>query len=252
MGVQEIPWSLTGEHQTAPGFASGSWATSRPGYFFAWGKRVRKERAIVFIDGANLHYHLKSIGVHAQRVSPYEVARKLAQDREVTQVRYYLAEVDRDAPKRVFEANRRQLQLMAAQPKTVVLTGHIQRISQKNECAADLLAYLGGLRQAIPRGVYKDLVEIGKKHRKAILYREKGVDVHLACDLVNLAKADAYDVGYVVSGDADFAPAVEIARSHGKRVFAAGPDISFRLITACNTAIKLHAAWFTDCQLPVR
>lgn len=36
-------------------------------------------RAIVFIDGANLYHALKVIGVRANRVDPYRVARKLVE-----------------------------------------------------------------------------------------------------------------------------------------------------------------------------
>ena len=54
-------------------------------------------------------------------------------------------------------------------------------------------------------------------------------------------------IAYQVSGDADFCPAVAIARSMGKRVFVASPDIASRLIRAADAAIRLEAAWFADC-----
>jgi uncharacterized LabA/DUF88 family protein len=48
--------------------------------------------------------------------------------------------------------------------------------------------------------------------------REKGVDVSLAIDYISLAIQDAYDVGVLVSCDTDLRPALEIARTFGRKV----------------------------------
>ena len=45
--------------------------------------------------------------------------------------------------------------------------------------------------------------------------REKAVDVHLATDLLKLQ--DIYDVAIIVSGDADYVPAVQAIKDSGKR-----------------------------------
>ena len=47
---------------------------------------------------------------------------------------------------------------------------------------------------------------------------EKAVDVYLATDMVDLCHRDEFDVAYVVSGDADLAPAVDIVMGRGKEV----------------------------------
>ncbi len=50
--------------------------------------------------------------------------------------------------------------------------------------------------------------------------REKQVDVYLATQLVALAYENAYDIAYLVSGDEDFVPAIEIVQQKGKIVVA--------------------------------
>lgn len=45
--------------------------------------------------------------------------------------------------------------------------------------------------------------------------REKGVDVHLAADLVDRAHRGLFDVAIIFSLDTDFEPAIEIARNLG-------------------------------------
>jgi hypothetical protein len=61
-------------------------------------------RADVFIDGANLYASLKASGVWANRIDPNKVARKLVESRTLVEVRYYIAEIDRTAPVRVYRA----------------------------------------------------------------------------------------------------------------------------------------------------
>ena len=48
--------------------------------------------------------------------------------------------------------------------------------------------------------------------------QEKGVDVMLAVDLVDMARTDAYDTAVVFSADTDLLPALEAAVDIGKRV----------------------------------
>jgi uncharacterized LabA/DUF88 family protein len=47
---------------------------------------------------------------------------------------------------------------------------------------------------------------------------QKGVDVLLAVDMLQLAFEDRYDVAVLLSGDADFAPAIDRVQSLGKEV----------------------------------
>lgn len=50
---------------------------------------------------------------------------------------------------------------------------------------------------------------------------EKGVDAALVTDLLSLAWQRAYDVAVLVSGDADYVPAVEYVQSQGLKVINA-------------------------------
>lgn len=47
---------------------------------------------------------------------------------------------------------------------------------------------------------------------------QKGVDVLLATDLVNLAHTNAYDVAIILSGDTDLVEAVKLVKNLGKTV----------------------------------
>lgn len=205
-------------------------------------------RATVLIDGANLYSSLKARGVWANGIDPFKVARKLVEFRTLVEVRYYIAEINRGAPARVYKAFDDLMALLGRYDQVRVCMGHIQQVREANPCAHELASYLASLSVRIPRNVFRELVALASRHREVTVHREKGVDVFRACDLVDLARRDAFDVAYLVSGDADFCPAVAISRSIGKRVFVASPNVAARLIDACDVAIRLDPAWFEDCS----
>ena len=55
------------------------------------------------------------------------------------------------------------------------------------------------------------------KQSEAEVY-QKGIDVLLATDLVNLAHTNAYDVAIILSGDTDLIEAVKLVKNLGKTV----------------------------------
>jgi uncharacterized LabA/DUF88 family protein len=205
-------------------------------------------RATVFIDGANLYRGLKSIGVRAREIDTAKVARKLVQGRDLVEVRYYIGRVDRSGG-RAYDANRALIETLEGTPGVVLRLGYIQRIQEDNPCAEEIARYLANLRSVrLPGSVFQDLTAIATKHRRVAVFREKGVDVALAIDLVRLAHADAFDVAYLISGDGDFGPAVDATRTFRKRVVVAGPVIGARLRDAADVSIQLRRDWFVDCR----
>jgi uncharacterized LabA/DUF88 family protein len=82
---------------------------------------------------------------------------------------------------------------------------------------------------------------------------EKQVDVYLAAQMVALAYEKAYDIAYIVSGDQDFVPAIEIVHQKGKIAVAvsAGSAISSVLKRKADRCIMIdddesegHRAYF--------
>lgn len=47
---------------------------------------------------------------------------------------------------------------------------------------------------------------------------EKGVDITLALDMAMKAFMDHYDIAIIVSGDGDFAKAVQVVKNTGRKV----------------------------------
>jgi uncharacterized LabA/DUF88 family protein len=63
-----------------------------------------------------------------------------------------------------------------------------------------------------------DMTGCPKCQAPLIVSAEKGVDAALATDLLSLAWQRAYDIAVLVSGDADYIPAVECVQSQGLKV----------------------------------
>jgi uncharacterized LabA/DUF88 family protein len=70
---------------------------------------------------------------------------------------------------------------------------------------------------------------------------EKGVDAAVVTDLLSLAWQRAYDVAVLVSGDADYIPAVEYVQSQGLKVInAAWSSHGHELQGACWASFSLN------------
>ncbi len=61
-------------------------------------------------------------------------------------------------------------------------------------------------------------VRLGAAKQRGDVVIEKGVDIMLATDLLHMAWNDLYDVAVVVSGDGDFAYALQTVKNMGKHV----------------------------------
>lgn len=79
---------------------------------------------------------------------------------------------------------------------------------------------------------------------------EKSVDVQLALEIALGAADDKWDATYVATCDSDIIPAIEFARSKGKKVFLMLPDKApcHSVGTACNTSIKITQQIVNESQ----
>lgn len=138
-----------------------------------------KERAIVFVDGNNLSQGLKvCYGIERLDLEPF--CRHVVHDRELKAIYYADANFLQE---RGLENYRRQQAYFS----------YIRRIK--------------GL--TFRQGYY---------NKRTMPPVEKAVDVYLATDLVDLCHRDEFDVAYLVSGDTDLAPAVDVVVGRGKLV----------------------------------
>jgi len=138
-----------------------------------------EDRVAIFIDGSNLYHALKDKFGRAD-LNFADFAVKLVGTRRLVRTYYYNVLQD---PAQRPEGHREQQEFLDTLRKTPYLE-----------------VRLGGMKRAAGIPV------------------EKGLDIMLATDLLHFASNGLYDIAVLVSGDADFAYAVQAVKNMGKHV----------------------------------
>ena len=160
-----------------------------PGFTFFIMALENKRSAIVFVDGNNWYHNVKSI-VRKPRGLDFEKIGKLVCDRfglDFVEVRYYNSVPDIDLGEENYYKH---------------------------------MVFLAGLKKkgvVVNTRKLKVVNSMGKKLRI-----EKGVDVMIAADMIDFCLVDSKcDVCILLSGDADFLPAMDVIKRQGSEVITA-------------------------------
>jgi uncharacterized LabA/DUF88 family protein len=138
-----------------------------------------EERVAVFIDGSNLYHALRS-NFNRYDLRYGDFVKKLCGQRHLYRAYYYNV---------------------------------LQDPSQRADAHRDQQDFLNALRD-VP---YLEVRLGGTKLAQGVTV-EKGIDVMLVTDVLNFAWSDRYDIAILVSGDADFAYALQAVKNLGKYV----------------------------------
>jgi len=138
-----------------------------------------EERVAVFIDGSNLYHALRS-NFSRQDLKFTDFIKQLTGSRRLFRAYYYNV---------------------------------LQDPTQRADAHRDQQDFLGALRET----PYLEVRLGGMKLAQGVPV-EKGIDVMIVTDLLNLAWEDLYDVAVLVSGDSDFAYALQAVKNLGKYV----------------------------------
>lgn len=145
-----------------------------------------EERVVIFLDGSNFYHRLKDSGSGFKQLLGFDYkafAKWLAHGRQTIESIYYVGLVRKEA------GNFKSEELVRNQQK--------------------LFALLQKQNWKIKTGYMM-------KHDKD--YKEKGVDVKLAVDILDMAYQDKYDTAIVVSSDTDLIPGIIRAKELGKKI----------------------------------
>jgi uncharacterized LabA/DUF88 family protein len=170
-------------------------------------------RVMVFIDGSNLYHTLKSEYGRTD-LDFTKFCRKLCDDRQLIRVYYYNATVD---PAKEPDRNKDQ-----------------QRFFQRIRRLPYFEVRLGSL-------IYRNWPTVPPY--------EKGLDIKLATDLLVHAFRQNYDTAVLISGDNDFADALQAAKDFGRNIEVAlfKPAGSQKLRDVADRTIEVDANFLSDC-----
>ena len=178
------------------------------------------KKVILFIDGSNFYYGLKSIYGDEKGLSNFnflKFGKKLAGKRDLLRIYYYNAPLD-----------------YARDPKKYAKQ---QKFFEKVKETAKVKLILSRLQKRKIKGTNQ------------YYYVIKGDDIHLASDMIKGVYENMYDIAILVSGDGDFVPAIDIVQGKGKSVENAYfiQSLSWHLKQHCDISIKLTKKILDDC-----
>lgn len=173
------------------------------------------ERVTIFIDGSNF-YHCLRMNLGDRRIDFQRFANALcnrATKRKLIRVYYYTVFLKEEDGIEKYKDQQRFLTKLRSFP-------------------------------------YFDL-KFGRLEKRGDTHVEKGVDINIAVDMLELAYSDAYDTAILVSGDGDYVAAVEAIKRRGKHVenvfFQKGG--SYHLSKSSDVFISLNEQFLKDCLL---
>lgn len=140
---------------------------------------MSEQRVVIFIDGSNFYYCMKD-ELGAAKINFAKFAELLAGKRTLIRTYYYNAPLRREHDEEKYKDQQR-------------FFDHLRHIDYFE-------------------------VKLGRLIPRKATYVQKGVDVRLAVDMIAFAAANMYDVAVLVSGDGDFAEAVQHVKNIGKHV----------------------------------
>ncbi len=182
------------------------------------------ERIVIFIDGSNFYHGLKK---HTGRkYFNYEKFVNLlcGRERKLIRTYYYNAPLPQQADHAAYQKQRQFFDGLRNIPYFELRLGRLEPRQKTHICSGC------------------------KSESKISTYKEKGVDVKLAIDMLTHAANKNFDTAILVTGDGDFVEAVEAIKKFGLHVeHAYFKDMSRALQQSCDKSIILTEEFLKDC-----
>lgn len=179
------------------------------------------EKAIVFIDGNNLYHNAKIMRMVPRPETISKMTEQICNyfKCEFKKAIYYNSIPSIDDGKDIYYNHLKFLDKIKALPKFEVKTRKLQRRStaeiqaEKKQALCNL-----GLCETCKPIIENNCIDcVGTIDKK-----EKGVDMLIGIDMIHLSIIqNECDCCILVSGDADFIPAMELIQKNGKKVLSA-------------------------------
>lgn len=161
------------------------------------------ERVTIFIDGSNLYHGAKATFKRTD-MDFTKLSLALASGRKLIRTYYYSAPVRQEDGEAGYQAQ------------------------QKFFAKLEMLPYFE--------------IRLGRLEKRGTTLVEKGIDVQIATDMILQAHSNAYDTAVLVSGDADYCPAIQAVKTMGKHVEVATTQVgkSYQLMKAADRFVELE------------
>ena len=174
------------------------------------------KKAILFVDANNWYHNVKG-WFRPGELDITKISDLISEEKglEIKEIRWYTSMPSIDDNPLVYKNQRAFLGYLEKQGVKII-TRKLQRLSTKElkKKRQDLLESwdLCDICKPIVEGSFLDIAD---NHQK-----EKGIDVWIAIDMVKEAINENLDCAVLISGDADFVPALNLVKEVGKEVLS--------------------------------
>lgn len=186
-----------------------------PGFIFSWGV-VMGKKAIVFVDSNNWYHNLKK-DIKPGSIDILKTCDFIAEKKnlEILEIRWYASMPDRKENELIYKKQRAFLGHLEKRGVKII-TRKLQKLSTR-EIKKRRLDFISSwdLCESCRPIVEDSFLDIADYHKK-----EKGIDVWIAVDMVDKSLNKKVDCCVLISGDADFVPALELVKKNGKDVLS--------------------------------
>ena len=186
-----------------------------PGFIFS---RMEK-KGIIFIDGNNLYHNLKQMKVKPSNIDFKKLTEFITKhfNLELKEVRYYNSMPTLRDGKDLYFSHLKFIDDLRKIPRFIIYTRKLQVHSTKEllkekQDLIDSMELCNNCKPIVEQNILDVIGNVKKK--------EKGVDIMLAVDLVEFAIKNKADAFVILSGDADFIPAMKLVQRNNKEVFS--------------------------------
>jgi len=193
-------------------------------------KMPSPERVAIFIDGSNFYHGLRAM-FQRTTVDFGKFSERLCSGRKHVRTYYYIVPLNQKENPQAYSQQQKFFAYLDKVPYLERRLGRLVRRQQQLQCP-----------------------HCNKTFDREF-HLEKGVDVKIAMDMLDMAVKKIYDVAVLVSGDGDFSNAIRAVKELGLSVenayFSRDPSgrtgHSWELMQVCDKFINLSADFMKDC-----
>lgn len=191
-------------------------------------------KAILFIDGSNFYHSLKEQGCLPFDADGFsKLFERLSGLYEIEKIYFYDAvkNIERD-PTGYSKQQGFHARLLKSHPRIVIKTRKLRYLTDVRDSKIRQAGKKAGITDSCIEKLRSFLMEMGLIK----LTKEKGIDVQLVVDAIEEARKGEKTHIIILSGDADFVPAVNLIKSYKVEVINLHPyrGSSTELRNACN------------------
>lgn len=173
---------------------------------------MTSKKTILFIDGSNTYHGLKRNKLY-DSFSYSWLNEELKKRYNLQKVFYYDATKSIKLEPEKYSGQQRFHQQLKKQIPGIVIKSRSLRYSEPNKEVSKAKSF-SSFCKTCKLKLDSFLKDMGCNK----ISREKGVDIMLVTDMIKLAFHEKYDTALILTGDADFVPAIELVQTLKKEV----------------------------------